>query len=149
MNKQIFNEFSKRYGCELPNRSVTYDDLAVSEAKLKYAFPASYREYVLAHGATYCPDLLSLIVEREIAFPDIQEFILVAELPSANTMYWTGGMPVEYIAFASDCMGNMFCFNRLGAEDIYYFDHEWCEIRDLELSFPKLLTLYIEMSNTQ
>jgi hypothetical protein len=147
LNKQIFGEFSKKYGCELPGRVVSPESLAVSETKLKYEFPVSYREYVLEHGATYCPDLLSLIVERELELPDIQEFILVAELPSANAISWSGGMPAEYVAFASDCMGNIFCFNRLGADDIYYFDHDLCEIESLELSFPKLLTLYIEVSN--
>lgn len=147
MNKQIFSEFSKKYSCESPNRLVSLETLAVSETKLKYEFPGSYREYVLEHGATYCPDLLNLVVEHEVELPDIQEFILVSELPYTNEIYWSGGMPAEYIAFASDCMGNMFCFKRLCADEVYYFDHDFCEIESFELSFPKLLALYLEIIN--
>jgi hypothetical protein len=147
LNKHIFSEFSKKYSCESADRVVSLESLVVSETKLKYEFPVSYREFVLEHGAAYCPDLLDLVVERELELPDIQEFILVSELHSTNEIYWSGGMSSEYIAFASDSMGNMFCFKRLCADEVYYFDHEFCEIESFELSFPKLLTLYLEISN--
>jgi len=149
VSKLIFSEFSKRFSREPQGREALPQDLSVAETQLQYTFPASYREYLLEHGATFSPDILDLVVEIGLDIPDIQEFILVTELKSANEMYWAGGMPTEYIAFASDCMGNMFCFNRQAknSDIVHMFDHDSCAMESLEISFPLLLNSYVEASN--
>ena len=149
MTKEIYKEFAIIFSQETAGREASREAIAEVESKLGYVFPASYKEYVLEYGATFVPDILDLVVEQELDLPDMQEFVLISELVSANEMYWSGGMPKGYVSFASDSMGNMFCFLRSeeSTDQIHFFDHDFCEVTDLEVSLVELFKLYIVAKN--
>lgn len=150
MTKEIFREFANTFSQEAVGREATPEAISEVETKLGYVFPAAYKEYVVEFGATYVPDILDIVVEKELDLPDIQEILLVSELVSTNEMYWSGGMPKDYVGFASDSMGNMFCFRKAQelSDQIYYFDHDFGEVTGLEVTLSELFSLYIAAGNT-
>ena len=61
------------------------------------------------------------------------------------------GMPEGFICFASDCMGNMFCFKIDECKDkqeagIWFFDHDFCEIEKIFNNFNEWLEAYIALA---
>jgi hypothetical protein len=130
-------------------------DLALRELEnqLKLALPAAYRRFVTQHGTSYCPGLLSAIVDGQHEFHDLQQFVAVGEIAEATAMYESGGMEFGFVGFASDCMGNMFLFKREdctpGAEDaaVWFFDHDFVSIEAEAPSFLEWLRRYAEIES--
>jgi hypothetical protein len=59
-------------------------------------------------------------------------------------------MPDTFIGFASDCMGNLFGFQRLAPSAVppsdsvvYVFDHDFMEVSPVAPSFVSFLAAYI------
>src|SRR4051812_39964642 len=113
-------------------------DLAKIEAEIGTALPQSYVIFIETHGVPFTPGILDLVVEKGRGGPDIQEFFTAEQVVQDSRLYWSGGMSEELIGFASDCMGNMFCFRRRPAgtprpddAEVWFFDHDFCAERKL------------------
>ena len=127
-------------------------DAAKTEAELSTVLPQSYLDFLQMHGAPFTPDILGLIVDRGDDMPDIREFLTDDEVVRNSRLYWSGGMSDALIGFASDSMGNMFCFRRQpkGAArpddaEVWFFDHDFCTEHKVADSFDELIQAYVAL----
>lgn len=109
------------------------------------------------YGGAYTPSLLSFICDdpetnandTEDTF-DIQNINPVDIAIGGTRAYWEGGMPSNLIGIANDCMGNLFCFERLPVNGliqddvpILLFDHDYVVVRRVSSSFTELLQWFL------
>ena len=110
-------------------------------------FPESYRAFMKSHGGAYTPDLLNLIVERQLDYPDLQNIEPLKEVIEGTEAYWSGGMPENLVSFGSDCMGNALCFERTTSTrddtPVQFFDHEFVKAYEIAASFDALLERFL------
>jgi hypothetical protein len=129
----------------------TVDEIGLVERALGITLPSAYTYLVREFGDLYTPSILDTVVEQKIAFPDVQDFDLpLIALESTKSCVKTG-MPEGYFGFASDCMGNRFCFRcdecSSDKEDspVWYFDHDGIEVREISVSFTEWLAFYTRL----
>jgi hypothetical protein len=86
--------------------------------------------------------LLDAIVDRSLDIHCLGDFYAPAVIVEQTLAWREIGMPEHLIAFASDGMGNMFCFdrNRLisgasNSEAILFFDHDFGTVEVVALDF--------------
>jgi hypothetical protein len=126
---------------------VTVGQLDDIEVKLNTKLPAAYRDFMLRHGAVYTPSILSEIVDNNLDHPDMKEFFEPHEVIRDTKLCWSGGMPDNVIGIASDCMGNIFGFDRHRSPSddspVIFFDHDFVEVYEVAPSFDELLNWYL------
>src|SRR5687767_10607348 len=89
---------------------VSEDQLENAEGRLQTRLPTDYRNAVLQLGLPRPTiELLDVIVDRELALRDVSDFLNPAEIVSVTEDWRDLGLPEELVAFATDCMGNLFC----------------------------------------
>lgn len=71
----IHAEFVARFHFGERPAPVTVQQLDVVEAELNSRLPAAFREFITRYGTVYTPSILGEIVDKNIAHPDIQEFL--------------------------------------------------------------------------
>ncbi len=108
---------------------VSEGDLESAEGRLDMRLPADYRTAVLQLGLPRPTiALLDAIVDRELDLRDVSDFLSPVELVSVTEDWRDLGLPEELVAFATDCMGNLFCFPTAataGAQaPVFFFDHD-------------------------
>lgn len=158
---EIQSAFVTRFASEgmSPRSSISDVELNRAEVALGVKFPDAYRRFAVTFGAVWTPIILESIPEDTTEeYFDVQQFTPGSELVQATELYWSGGMISDLIGFASDCMGNLFCFRRddisAGRPDdcpIWLFDHEYCSERQFMDSFDSFLARYLtlpEIPNT-
>ena len=151
MGNDTIKKFVEIWGAEHDSKFASTEDIDSAEQHLGFVLPKEYIELVTKYGDVYCPDLLDEIVDTEADIPDVQNFSLPSEMIEQTEMYIQGGMPDGFLDFASDCMGNMFCFKvaelkNSEAAGIWFFDHDFCEIEKINENFNEWLSSYIELS---
>lgn len=104
-------------------------ELERAEGRLDTRLPTDYRAAVLEVGLPRPTiALLDAIVDRELDVRDVSEFLSPVEIVSVTEDWRNLGLPGELVAFATDCMGNLFCFPRtVGAGTlvpVVFFDHD-------------------------
>ena len=133
------------------NRSqpVTDSELDRAEERLSIQFPKAYREFLTVHGAAHSHSLLSLIVDSGSDLWDLTAFMVPAECVETTESYRSAGMSERLVAFASDSMGNVFCFDERDLLDarpddapVWLFDHDFCSDEQLTDSFDSWLASY-------
>ncbi|WP_186456927.1 SMI1/KNR4 family protein [Sphingomonas suaedae] len=108
---------------------VSEGELERAEDRLNTRLPTDYRTAVLQAGLPRPNiELLDAIVDRELDLRDVSEFLSPAELVSVTQDWRALGLPNDFIAFATDCMGNLFCFP-IAAEagepaPVIFFNHD-------------------------
>ncbi|MES2543946.1 MAG: SMI1/KNR4 family protein [Bacteroidota bacterium] len=123
------------------------------EERLKIEFPESYKHFALKYGNIWTPNILELIEEKEIEIADVQEFWNVEQIILDKENEWTSNIEENLIPFASDCMGNIFCFafkdltSRKSDCNIYYYDHDFDSVENLSISFEQWIEQYNEISD--
>ncbi len=131
-------------------------DLDSVEAEFGTLFPASYRAFLEKFGPVgTTAALLELIVERELDLSDVSEFYEPDGIKS-QTLGWRDlGLPAEFVAFAGDCQGNLFCFSLAPSTDgrrpadtsVWYFDHDDAEITNLNVDFTQWVVKFGKLGN--
>ncbi|WP_288410369.1 SMI1/KNR4 family protein [uncultured Sphingomonas sp.] len=119
-----------------PPERISPSGLDAAERELGAQLPADYRDAVLQAGLPRPTiALLDAIVDGEISLRDVSEFLAPSEIVENTHASRGGGMPQQLIVFATDCVGNMFCFDaerlRANAADqaaIWFFDHDFCTV---------------------
>jgi len=156
---QVFAEFMRRFDRSEKRRPPTSDDLDRMSVELDTAVPAAYRRFMTTYGGAYTPSLLTHTsneseVESEakgwVEVFDIRDIPSIAEVIEGTKAYWEAGMPSHLIRFATDCMGNAHCFERIprdhpAPEDvpIVLFDHDYLVVRPMASSFVALLAGFL------
>lgn len=127
-------------------------DIQRVEQELSTVLPQAYITFMQAHGAVRTPSLLSLIADGRHEQWDVMALSELAEVSADTKSYWSAGMPEHLIGFASDSMGNLFCFRRVApasprADDaeVWFFDHEFCSESRLANGFDEWLLSYLKL----
>lgn len=120
---------------------VSDGELESAEGRLNVRLPAEYRSAVLQLGLPRPTiALLDAIVDQELDLRDVNDFLSPAELVSVTEDWRDLGLPEELVAFATDCMGNLFCFPTVadagGPAPVFFFDHD---ARTLEVIAPSFI----------
>jgi len=114
---------------EYPPDAVSLEALESAERHLGTSFPPDYRNAVLQVGLPRPTiELLNTIVDRALDLRDVSEFLSPAEIVTVTQDWRDLGLPKELVAFATDCMGSLFCFptasDPSGLTPVFYFDHD-------------------------
>jgi len=148
----IIDQFVKRWNVNEELIQATDSEIEQVESTLEIFIPEGYKQLVLKYGDIYTPDLLEAIVGQDIEYPDVQNFSLPKQALKDTKVYIDAGMPGGYLGFASDSMGNLFCFSiedckeKTSGGPVWFFDHDFVEIYKLADSFEDWLTMYVEIN---
>lgn len=150
-NIEIIKQFISAWSASEEQPKASEQDVKDAESVLGFSLPKGYVDIVTKYGSVYCPDLLDAIVEEEADISDVQNFDLPEDLLKNTEMYIGMGMPEGFVCFASDCMGNMFCFKSEECKGqpesgIWFFDHDFCEIEKIFDNFYEWLEAYIALA---
>ena len=148
---ELYTQFVKQFHAGKKPRGCSDADLDKMEKALHATLPASYRKFMRCHGNVYTPSILDLITDRKLDHVDMQELFRPATAAKNTKMYWSGGMPDEFIGIATDCMGNMIGFTRGQPEaerpddlPVWFFDHDYVEVSRIADGFDDFLMWYVE-----
>jgi hypothetical protein len=134
----------EKWGTESGPRKKDFSTLKLQiiESELNIEFPEPYKYLLKRYSNYYYPRILEYISDNQINAFDLQEFIDFDEMVELTTTCEKAGMPIGFIAFALDCMGNLFCFQKkelqsdIHESKIYIFDHDYyVKITELSESF--------------
>lgn len=124
---------------DYPPAPVEEHALAEAELSLCAQFPPDYRSAVLRCGLpSPTSALLDSIVERELNVSDVGDFFDPASIVETTLGWRAMGLPADLVAFANDCMGNLFCFSAQswgGTSRVFFFDHDEGSVDDVASSF--------------
>ena len=121
------------------------------EKSLNIVLPKSYKYLITNYGDLYTSDLLEAIVDEEHDLNDVQNFELPSQALKDTETWQEAGLPSGFYAFASDCMGNMFCFKNSECQNenqeppIWFFDHDFVEIKKISENLISWLESYNEI----
>jgi SMI1/KNR4 family protein SUKH-1 len=151
MEIDLIDTFVSKWNRNEEPRYATTQEVEEVENKLKILLPESYKYLVKKFGDVYTPNVLDEIVDRELEISDVQNFSLPAQAAEDTAAYIEAGMPDGFLAFANDCMGNMFCFKlnectvEIKEPPIWFFDHDFITIKKIYNNFGDWLTKYVEL----
>jgi hypothetical protein len=130
---------------------VSVHELEGAESQLKTRLPADYRNAVLQFGLPRpTGDLLDAIVDRELDIRDVSDFLGASEIVSVTEDWRDMGLPEELVAFATDCMGNLFCFptNNQASDElpVFFFDHDAGSVDAISPTFAAWIEEFCRMA---
>ncbi len=144
-----YAEFIQRWTSpEYPPKAVAAVDLADVESQLGLSLPDAFQSDLCALGAASTRiALLNAIVDGDLGLADVQEFLTPAEMIQSTHDWRELGLATDAIAFAGDCMGNLFCF-RAGSGAVWLWDHDLNEIEKVAPSFEEWIARYNGIEET-
>ena len=108
----LHRQFTDRFNAGKRPRPATEEQVAEAESALGLLWPESYRQFALTHGAVYSPSLLDLVVEKQLEFSAVQQFLKPKQTVT-ETRRWHLSESSDSVAFAGDSSGNWFMFREL------------------------------------
>jgi hypothetical protein len=110
---------------DYPPERVESGALDAAQAAFGIRFPVDYVAQVLETGLPRPTiALLDAIVERDLNLDPVSDFFAPDQIESSTTGWREAGLPDYFVAFASDCSGNLFCFHAT-EPGIWFFDHDF------------------------
>ena len=151
---QLYAEFARKFACDGlhgPARPCVPLELDRAEIALETYLPASYRQFVCTHGPLFVPNLWDVVVERELCAHPVREFLTPDQVVNDTQLYWSGGMPKDFVGVAGDFMGNLFGFQRVAMNEgrpddlpVSLFDHDYVRVTPAAPSFDAWLRWFID-----
>lgn len=140
---------SKWSHADYPPEAVSVVDIDRAEAQLGARLPGDYRDAVLRVGLPRPTGaLLHSICEQEADLADVAEFLAADEIVASTQSWRDMGLPDSKVAFASDCMGNLFVFD-CGAQDrgseVWFFNHDTGVTSQVSPSFAHWVQQYLDL----
>lgn len=137
-------------GLDGPARLCDTVALDQAEEALDTLLPVAYRDFLATCGPLFVPALWEAVVCGELGAEPVREFFSPAEVTRDTRLYWSGGMPADFIGVASDGCGNMFGFRRISRsgqrpEDapVLFFDHDFVRVVEASGSFDGWLRWFL------
>ena len=135
---------------DYPPRPVSAFDLSRIESHFKFHLPEDYKAALQAAGLPRPSiKLLDAIVDRELAIHDAGGFYNAEEVIEQTSGWRKVGLPQNFVAFAGDGSGNMFCFNldmlkrsSVPHAAVWLFDHDFIEMEIVAESFDDWIAAY-------
>ena len=147
LHEQFVTVFTDPHRRGLP---VNDEELSQLATLLNTALPAAYAQFISHHGAVYCPAILRLEIECGLEYPDLRQMFTPREIMKKCRELWTEWLPAGLYAFASDCVGNAFCFRQTTEfqddAPVIFLSRENEELLTLE-PFDDLLRAYLRQAN--
>jgi hypothetical protein len=110
---ELFASFARLFARQSNDfRPATHAELAALSVKLDCHLSASYVQFMTQCGALYCPNILRLTLQFELEHPDLRQFFSPTMVWEKTREAWQKDLPKDLFVFATDCMGNPFCFRR-------------------------------------
>jgi hypothetical protein len=151
---RLYGDFAAQFACEGlqgPARPCDPVELDRAEVALETCLPTSYRQFLSTHGPLFVPDLWDAVVERNLGTHPLREFLTPEQVVNDTRLYWSGGMPKDFVGVAGDFMGNLFGFHRTATNGIRpddlpvsLFDHDYVRVDPVAPSFDVWLKWFIE-----
>jgi hypothetical protein len=138
---------------DYPSSPVTETELRLAEEKLSVRFPDDYRQGVIRFGLPRpTVDLLGAIVDQELDLHCLGDMYTPSEMTKYTLAAREDDLPGEFIAFAGDESGNLFCFDggRLNAQaedggTIWFLDHDFGTLDAIAPSFTAWIDAFCEI----
>ena len=128
---------------------ILISDLERAESQLGGRLPDDYRDAILSIGLPRpTAALLHSICEEEADFDDVDDFLTAEDMISSTLTWREMGLPKDKIAFASDCMGNLFAFDSAAlckSSGVWFFDHDTGETTLVAPSFAMWIQQYLDL----
>jgi len=130
---------------------VVKEDLEGAERLLKTRLPTAYRNAILELGLPRPTiELLDAICDRDLDLYSLGDFLGPTEIAEVTGGWRDLGLPEELVAFATDGMGNLFCFptSLEATEDlpVFLWDHDSKEVESVASSFSGWIEDYCRLS---
>lgn len=145
-----FADFASKWSHpEDPPKPVRAADLTRAEEQLACRLPADYRDAIVSVGLPQPTGaLLHSICEEQADFADVADFFSADEMISSTQAWREMGLREDMVAFASDCMGNLFAF--VGAPPnprsaVWLFDHETGKTLLIAPSFKDWIQQFLDL----
>jgi len=144
----VLQKFASRFNKSSKSKPISLADINALEKTLDIRFPLYYKEFVQNFGDVFTPDILHLIVSKDLDLHSLQEFWDTESILWDKKNEWTSKLSVDLIPFALDSSGNIFAFKtddirkEKQTADIYFFDHDFDTIEKISDSFTKWLDAY-------
>lgn len=149
----IHAEFTRRFaadGLDGPALPCPSDVLDRIEQELDTFLPVAFRDFLARCGPIFTPQLCTAWIEHQPeSFPP-REFLRPEAMVDDTRLYWSGGMPRDVIAFASDGCGNLLVFQRTARNElrpddqaVLVFDHDYVKVVELAPSFDVWLGRFV------
>jgi hypothetical protein len=152
----LYADFAARFACDGlhgPARPCDPRELDRAEAALDTYLPASYRQFLATHGPLFVPGLWDAVVQRNLGAHPLREFLDPAQVVTDTRLYWSGGMPRDFLGMAGDFMGNLFGFRRTARQGarpddlpVGFFDHDYVRVQPVAAAFDEWLRWFIEQT---
>jgi hypothetical protein len=137
---------------DYPPTPVDALELAHVENYFGFHFPADYKTGVLRYGLPWLTaSLLSTIVDRELGFSDMSNFLAPSEIVETTDGWHRLGLPSRLVSFATDCVGNLFCFDREECRhvkehaQVWIFDHDFVSTEVVGSSFDSWIEQFCQI----
>ena len=148
VRQHLHRHFIERFQREEMTQAVSSTAIEQIASMLNVLLPASYRDFLETYGPVYTPDILDLIILRNVRLADIQQFQSIEDVIDSSQSIEAKGC----LAFATDCSGNLFCFkslsNTLPSPDdapVWLFDHETGKASKVASSFDTWLSNFTQL----
>lgn len=146
----LYYRFARQFALDRMEPLGPCDDASINriEDALETILPCSYREFLTRCGPLFVPHLSDSIENTELGINLVREFFTPEEVVRDTQLYWSGGMPSDFIGIASDFCGNMFGFRRekARADDlpILFFDKDFVNVNQDADTFDSWLTRFLD-----
>lgn len=134
---------------EFPPKPVLAADLARAEERLGRRLPVDYRDAIIGIGLPRPTGaLLRSVCEEQVDFTDVADFLSADEMISSTQAWREMGLPEDMMAFATDCMGNLFAFDCAPpncSSGVWFFDHETGKTALVAPSFKDWIQQYLDL----
>lgn len=151
----IVSTFCSKWTIKSSSEPTHSTDKQLSEVEKFYSviFPVSYKLFIKAFETLSIHNLLESICENEVEITDIQTFTPPSSIIEETDSFEDISDQKGFIAFASDCMGNLFLFKiedlkkALDDVPVYFFDHDFDTLEQEEISFQQFIERYNSIPN--
>jgi len=131
---------------------VSSADFETVERELQSGLPSDYKDAMLEFGLPRPTiELLNAICDRELDLHPVSDFFDPEEIIDVTTDWRDLGLPEELVAFATDGMGNLFCFhsdpNESGLRPVFLWDHDTKAAHTVALSFSSWIEGFCHLAS--
>lgn len=147
--EDLYSNFVRYFAKPLPpGGAVSAEQLAEIGVQLDTHLPRSYVEFITRHGPVYCPNILRLTITFELEYPDLRQFLPPQQVLPVTRAWWGRNLPGDLYVFATDCLGNPFCFRRsaepLDDAPVFFLLQQNEELQNAGDHFDDMLRWYVE-----
>lgn len=115
--------------------------------------PLAYKYLILNYGDIWTPSISKIVVDNDLELNTLIEFWRIENIIEDKTNEWISNLDENVMPFASDSMGNIFCFKTvdLNADfdnaKIYLYDHNFETIDYIADNFVMFIESYLKIKN--